>query len=176
MKIFLDMDGVLVDFVRGAHDHHNLNCTPWPYPPGVWDFVKHTGLSAAQFWSPLGFEFWSELNWTPDGEEILSLVPDCVLLTTPTLHIECPTGKMEWIRQNAPELYRRTVITATKEVCAHPNALLIDDADHNVDKWRANGGVAILVPRIWNSRHAECNNTVEILRKEICDAGIGSVS
>jgi hypothetical protein len=82
---------------------------------------------------------------------------------------------MQWIKNNLPQMYKRVIITAAKEMCAHPSALLIDDADHNVNKWRANGGVAILVPRIWNSRHAEADNTVEILRKEIRDAGIRSV-
>lgn len=176
MQVFIDMDGVIVDFVRGAHKFHGIDGV-WPYPRGVWDFVPLTGLSDAEFWEPLGFKFWSELHWTSDGHRIWDMVAghSPAIITTPTLHLECPAGKMQWIRNHLPDMYRRTVITAAKEVCAHPNALLIDDNDQNVDKWRACGGVAILVPRIWNSRHAECDDTVEILYKEISDAGIGSV-
>jgi hypothetical protein len=173
------MDGVIVDFIRGAHEHHKLKYDPWPYPVGKWDFVKRVDKTAYEFWSPLKFDFWSTLPWTPDGEEILSMLPfeDTCLLTAPTQEAECVTGKLRWVRDNLTGYNRKVIITPAKEMCAHPNALLIDDGDHNVDKWRANGGQAILVPRIWNSRHAECNNkcnssTVEILRKEISDAGI----
>ena len=40
-----------------------------------------------------------------------------------------------------------------KHFCARPDALLIDDGDHNVEAFRANGGQTILVPRPWNSLH-----------------------
>ncbi len=181
MKIFLDMDGVIVDFMRGAHEFHKLNYNPYPYPKGEWEFVEHTGITPKEFWSPLSYRFWSTLPWMPDGRAIydavldIHLLNDVAFLTTPTLEPGCVTGKIEWVRRHIPTMMMRTIITPAKEMCAHPNALLIDDADHNVDKWRDNGGVAILVPRIWNSRHAEAGSTVDILRKEISDAGIGSI-
>jgi len=176
-KIFLDMDGVIVDFMRGAHEYHKLPYSSYPYPVGEWMFTKHLLMDDHDFWSPLGYKFWAELPWMPDGHEIWRMIMDLdpVLCTAPTLHPGCAGGKMQWIKNNLPQMYKRVIITAAKEMCAHPSALLIDDADHNVNKWRANGGVAILVPRIWNSRHAEADNTVEILRKEIRDAGIRSV-
>lgn len=175
------MDGVIVDFMKGAHEYHGLEYPNDNYTDGVGNFTDKLPMSSREFWSPLDGEFWAGLDWTPDGKEIINivleyhLVNDVSLLTTPTLHIECASGKMQWIKNNLLRMYRRTIITPAKEMCAHPDALLIDDADHNVNKWRDNGGVAILVPRIWNSRHAEANDTVEILRKEIRDAGIGSV-
>jgi len=182
MKVFLDMDGVIVDFMNGAHEFHGIKYDPYPYPVNTWGFVKYTGMTDFDFWDPLDSEFWENLNWTPDGLEIFNTVrrvcplSDMALLSAPNMNIESTTGKIAWIRREIPQLMKRTIITNAKEMCAHPNALLIDDADHNVDLWRANGGVAILVPRIWNSRHAEADNTVEILRKEIRDASIGSVS
>jgi len=177
MKIFLDMDGVIVDFMKGAHAFHKLSYDPYPYPVGQWDFTDYLLMDDEAFWGPLGFKFWAQLPWMPDGHEIWRMVMDYdpVLCTSPTLHVECASGKMQWIKNNLPQMMRRTIITPSKEMCAHPNALLIDDADHNVDKWRANGGVAILVPRKRNSRYAEADRTVEILREEIRDAGIGSV-
>lgn len=182
-KIFLDMDGVIVDFMKGAHEFHNLPYSygDFPYPVNEWYFVHHTGMSNNEFWSPLGEAFWEGLDWTPDGLEIFHMLQDAThlenmaILTAPVLNAGCSAGKMTWVRNNIPALKRRVIVTNAKEMCAHPDALLIDDADKNVNLWRANGGVAILVPRKWNSRHAESENTVEILRKEIRDAGIGSV-
>ncbi len=34
---------------------------------------------------------------------------------------------------------------------AHPNAILIDDNEKEVDDFRTHGGMAILVPQPWNS-------------------------
>lgn len=178
------MDGVITDFMKGAHKFHGLDYdyeTNFPYPMNDWYFVKHTGMTNNEFWSDLDEAFWAGLDWTPDGKEILEMtlntfgIQNMAILTAPVLNAGCSAGKMTWVKNNIPALKRRVIVTNAKEMCAHPDALLIDDADKNVDLWRANGGVAILVPRKWNSRHAESDNTVEILRKEIRDAGIGSV-
>ena len=51
--------------------------------------------------------------------------------------------------------------TIRKHFCARPDALLIDDSDHNVEAFLAHGGQAILVPRPWNPLH--CMPTLTFL-------------
>ncbi len=151
------MDGVLVDFVRGSHQFHGLPYDPWPYPAGVWNFVNYLRMSENSFWSPLNYGFWESLPWTPDGKDILETVTDVglpiALITTPTLHPECVGGKIAWVKREIPELYRKLIVTPVKEMCAHPEAILIDDNDSNVARWITQGGKGILIPRIWNAKH-----------------------
>ena len=53
MFCFLDMDGVIADFVGGICHAHNR---PYPYDEpaalGVWDIEKLWSMSAAEFCSP----------------------------------------------------------------------------------------------------------------------------
>ena len=62
----LDMDGVLCDFVRGSLSHHGRTLD---YNTIEWDFVNQLGMPPAEFWAPLGFDFWAGLPWTPGGRD-----------------------------------------------------------------------------------------------------------
>jgi hypothetical protein len=60
-------------------------------------------------------------------------------------------GKKQWIRRYLPEeMWNNYLIGPPKHLCASPDALLIDDVEENVDKFRAYGGRAVLFPRPWN--------------------------
>ena len=155
-QIMLDLDGVLVAFLKGAGEFHNISLDPYPQP-GEWCLgPKIIGMSLKDFWSPLGHDFWANLGWWPDGGAILKLCIDAVgwknicLLTSPTLVPGCASGKMEWIQKNIPKLSRQFMIGPAKHFCDNGKRILIDDADHNLKKWT---GPKILVPRPWNSGH-----------------------
>ncbi len=62
---------------------------------------------------------------------------------------------------------RRTLLGDCKHACAHKGALLIDDSDEQVERFRQAGGWAILLPRAWNSRHAEAGDPVGALRRDL---------
>ena len=84
------------------------------------------------------------------------------LLTSPTIDPDCLAGKLEWIHEFTPKwLHRQYLVGPCKQFCAHPEALLIDDSDKNVNKFRDWGGQAVLVPRPWNTNHTL--NTMENL-------------
>lgn len=55
------------------------------------------------------------------------------------------------------------VIAWDKSCLAHPDSILIDDCDENVDKFNDAGGKAILVPQDWNSSYKlfDNNNVAE---------------
>ena len=154
--IMLDLDGVLVAFLKGAGKFHNISFDPYP-KPGEWFIGQDiTGMSLKDFWTPLGHDFWANLEWWHDGEAILKLCVDAVgwrnicLLTAPTLEPGCASGKMEWIQKNIPKLSRQFMIGPAKQFCSDRKRILVDDADHNIKAWT---GPSILIPRPWNKGH-----------------------
>lgn len=136
------------------------------------DILGTPRFTVPSFWSMIPRTFWSS---APKSAEHDWLLPKCVelvgqqgicLLTGPTKDPDCLAGKLEWIvRVLPPWLHRQYLVGPCKQFCAHPDALLIDDSDANVDKFRAWGGNALLVPRPWNMLHA--TNTMTHLQAEI---------
>lgn len=160
MKCFLDLDGVLVNFVGGACRHHRV-ATPYTRPEslGEWDCVKLLGMDDGQFWRGLGFDFWRLLDWMPDGRDILAVVENTFgmdnvcLLTSPSDNHGSVEGKRAWVKFHTPSYFRRLIVGSAKEFMAGPDRILIDDSPVNVGKFTASGGTALLVPRPWNHRH-----------------------
>lgn len=153
MKIFLDLDGVLADFAgHSARLFHK--------PPEViesWGFYEALGTNEDSFWARvhgLGADFWASIPPYPWYKrlysECLKAAPT-VILTSPSHHESSPQGKAVWLRERLDIGPKGYLMGAAKEHLAHPGALLIDDADHNVDRFRASGGKAILFPRPWNA-------------------------
>lgn len=163
LKCMLDLDGVLVDFLAGAHKFHGLPYSNEDYPYTLGEYQNcpppTSKMTTREFWDKLGHEFWADLSWILGGRTILAMVEDffgkenTCLLTTPTLNHGCITGKMEWIECEMPDYRRRYLIGPVKYFCASPDTVLIDDSDHNVNAFREAGGQAILVPRPWNSAY-----------------------
>ena len=176
--ILIDMDGVLVDFVGGVCqklDRFN------PYEDdrvkgkscrfrhhGNYEIQKIFGIPDQEFFGTLDYNFWSNLDWMPDGREILKLILQVFegnnhigLCSSPAGN-DCTDAKLYWINQHTPKFTRRFIITPKKHFLAMSNTILIDDRDHQVTEFNANGGRGILVPRPWNSMH--CTNALEHLK------------
>lgn len=159
MKCFVDLDGVLANFVGGAAAWHGLP-NPYEINPHAeaydcWDLM---GLTEDEFWAPLGEEFWVNLEPLPDAGEILYHAENrfgrenvCFLTSPCKAHSRCASGKVQWIQKHYPEYARRFLIGPPKYFCAHENAVLIDDYDVNCQKFADHGGHAVLVPRPWNA-------------------------
>lgn len=180
MRIFLDVDGVLANFVGGIHRAYGISYdyAYWPYAKGPkgWDFHNEFGMSFSDINKMCDFNFWANLKWTHDGQDILSIVRtfgDITLLTTPMPHVMSASGKMEWIKCNLPQYEKHVLIsTESKSVLAQvKDAILVDDHQKNVDDWCTSGGKAVLVPRWWNHRWHEATTTaisVELQLEDIC--------
>jgi len=159
-QVLLDMDGVLTDFVKHICQLHNR---PNPFlhgeNRGLFEMDKIWGMSASDFWSPCGYDFWSTMDWMPDAQDILGVLDSAVgtdnvcLLTAPCATAGCVEGKRDWVRKNLPEFSKRLMIGSAKEFMASPVRLLVDDRDENVDKYKAAGGPTFLYPRCWNRNH-----------------------
>jgi hypothetical protein len=155
---FLDMDGVLSDFVTAAHAIHKR---PFAMADVRWKFNESLGFvneTAGDFWSPMGREFWANLDWTPEGRDLLRGVEkifgphNIALLTSPCETDGCRDGKVDWVRKHIPQYERRMMMGGDKFLVAGPMKVLVDDHDGNCDKFVLGGGNVVRVPRPWNEQ------------------------
>jgi hypothetical protein len=191
-RVYVDLDGVLVDFVAGVHEAFGVNysCQNYPYKPGMWDMLEDIPrpgatplkngvsnfFSFAEINDACTKKFWQNLLWTHDGHDIWreiffkagNKLDKLVFLTTPMPNSESYEGKVKWVELNVPLMEKRTVITVTpKSNFASPTSLLIDDKDTNVEEFRAAGGHAILINRPWNKGHEKANDTYAEFVKDL---------
>lgn len=162
MRIFLDIDGVLRDFMRGACIAHgaDLDYVLASWRQGVWDDVTRIlgGGQEHAFWRPInmyGPRFWRRLEETPWLYRMISLVesidPQWHLVTMQS-HRSAVKGTVAWI-QDRWDHHRYYICGVTKRHISGPGRLLIDDKDSNVDEWRDEGGMAVLYPQPWNRNY-----------------------
>jgi hypothetical protein len=161
VKVFLDMDGVLTDFVRG--------CWRWfahhvPYREVKWLLEPQFGFAKAnEFWEALTREFWATLEWTPEGEELfqglvrIAGAENIVLCSSPSPWGKAGSaaGKIDWIEKRLPNWKSRYILSPCKHEAANSNILLIDDNNDNCEKFRKAGGFSLIVPQPWNVRASE---------------------
>ena len=172
MKIFLDLDGVLVDFVSGIHEVFDEQ---YKYgDPLEWNFFKKFGVTFDIVNEACCVDFWADLHWMHDGRLILDEVQrkfgEIYLLTTPMPNPGSGTGKLLWIKEYIPDLYKRTILSyASKSLLAGPDTLLIDDKDENIAEFVAAGGCGILVPRPWNELHGWADETLQVVKNSLED-------
>lgn len=167
-KILLDLDGVLVDFIKGAKQLHRKDYPYHPHNPSTqhemtpWELEPVFEMDGPELWEPMGFDFWANLDPLPHMNEFLELLEskfgeeNICILTSPIRTDGCIDGKMSWIKKNIPRYKRRFLVGPAKEFCAGPSRALVDDSHTNVDKFRQAGGHALLVPAPWNPRFKEC--------------------
>ena len=156
IKILLDVDGVLADFVGEACRHFGMPEIAKNWPSGEYNVAKVLQLPATTFWDALGGSFWTNIPKTTEADEIVKLCGpyDTCLLTSPPLNPYVAAIKIRWISKMFPQFERKFLIGPAKEFCAAPNHILIDDNVLNVIEFGKAGGNAILVPRPWNDSYA----------------------
>lgn len=186
MKIFVDLDGVIVDFslpamrkcgvaIRDESEYPN-NCG--------WDLVRAINILRQKqnklpiddryFWNSLDYKFWFTLKMYTASYSFLRFLEykgEVYFATSPTLSTSCVAGKYAWVMKYLPDYRKKLFIGASKEAFASPDSLLIDDRDRNCERFEEAGGKAILVPRPWNLLgYDEMPLTRTIARvKELCD-------
>lgn len=176
IQVLLDQDGIIADFV-------GQSCVTlkrdYPYTTlesmGCWEIEKLFGMTARAFWANIDFseEFWSMMPKTPEADELVALAGNLVgmdnvgIATAAHLTPNVILGKRKWIARNYPQFRDRVIIGRAKEFMAGPHRLLIDDKDSNVQKFREAGGHAILVPRHWNSAHADAHAALTRVKWEL---------
>jgi hypothetical protein len=125
------------------------------------EMLGYERFDVKSFWSMIPRNFWASCPMSDEYPWLFQLCVDLVgqenvcFLTGPTKDPDCLAGKLEWINRFTPEfMHRQYLIGPRKQFCAHHEALLVDDSDANIDKFREWGGNGILVPRPWNTLNA----------------------
>ena len=149
LKIFCDMDGVLVDFIRGYYELTGRDITG----------AYHTDK---KFWEPIdkaGYQFWVNLNWTSDGKELWDYIKkyNPELLSSPSIQNDSRVGKHNWVKKELPGVHLILRSADKKSEFATPDSILIDDRPSNVEQWISAGGIGIL--------HTSAKDTIEQLKK-----------
>lgn len=160
-KCFLDVDGVIADFVAGACEIHNAEYPYFqPQNMGIYEMEGLLGLTSIEFMEPMNKDFWAGLKPTQDAGDIVRLVeekfgPKNVCLLTKPVHTPgCLEGKVLWIRHHFPQFLNRFLIgSASKAFCAAENTVLIDDHEKNVEAFTSAGGNGFLMPAPWNWKY-----------------------
>jgi len=154
-QIFLDMDGVIVDFDEGIRQRYNVE---W-YPTEFKLPYKLLGVTFNEFWKDMeDSTFWADLPWTEDGKRIQSILePFKPTILSAAFTDGTIAGKLEWLGREYPDTMKagqRRVLIANgheaKASIAGPGKILIDDRNSNIDQWTAAGGIGIMYPRPWN--------------------------
>lgn len=163
MKCFLDLDGVVADFVGHACRKFNLQN---PYANAdrelPRDIAKLLQVPPAIFWDDLGYSFWSTMPLTPEGSQIYSMVTEAFgienvcFLSAAVRTDGCTDGKRSWCRKHFPQTPllvsqpAKAGAHVVKAFCAGPGTILIDDCVKNTGEFSFAGGRAFLYPRPWN--------------------------
>ena len=156
-KIFCDLDGVLVDFCKGVR---NLT----GYEPEQ--------MSLKKMWTHIlnRPKFFSELDWTENGQELWSYLIKLVGIENVTSSINILTGlpyskkkkvekdKIEWCRKKLNyDITVHTCNSSEKWKYSDQRMILIDDRIELKSQWEKYGGVFI--------HHTSTARTVSVLNK-----------
>lgn len=156
-KIYLDMDGVIVDFISAIHKLFKLT-----------DFREWEKMGKEKYVdiNKTGEKWWSEMNWLSDGKKLWNYLKDydvTILSAGPKDKISHPIsveGKRNWLNKNIGSSYGSNAIITTaveKQKHADKNHILIDDSPRNIKQWISKGGIGIL--------HKNTSDTIKQLKK-----------
>lgn len=160
IRLFVDLDGVLVDFESGVKSIFGK------YPDE---------LSSKEMWSKLSGvdNFFSTLSWMSDGRHLWDFVKDY----QPTILSGTPFGKWaapqkhDWcareLGEDVPVLtcLARDKPTVAALNCNHGDIkVLIDDRQKNKDPWIAHGGIFI--------HHKNAVDSIEKFTKLLSDYSV----
>ena len=174
MKCFLDMDGVLADFVGGVCKAHNRTCYDKPEHLGEFQLEKCWGITAEAFWRPTNnWDFWFNLEKTPEADAIVELAfrnfgeKNVAILTSPSLDRSCVPAKRAWVEKYYPSLAKGMIFSWGKGMIGGPGRVLVDDRDRNVEDWDAAEGYGVLMPRPWNRWHQSADWPMVVIKEQI---------
>ena len=174
-KIYIDIDGVLADFVSALHRKLNIpfDYNNYQYKIGEYNIFKEIenkyGIKYEDILKLLKDKnFWANMPLYPNAKDIVNAAINAVgvnnvyILTRPMeeLNGEDIEGKKELINKNFPELKNNFIAAKNKESFANENSILIDDWDENINKFIKNKGSGILVKRPWNSNYKETKTSI----------------
>jgi phosphoglycolate phosphatase-like HAD superfamily hydrolase len=137
-KLFIDMDGVLVDFIAGVGNILGMN-----------NAKRNTTLDKHEWQAIKDVEnFWIDLPKLRGTDQLWNFVkkfrPD-ILSAAPADWPEAKIQKTQWLKNNLGGVSGKIHIVQRKDkVNFAERNVLIDDFDKNIKEWEAAGGIGIL--------------------------------
>ena len=135
--IFFDMDGLIVDFVKGYKDAFNRSA------------YEDDSFTVEQFVNQIP-HFFRLLPVNEKGMELFNELKDkynIIFLTTPMKSmVHCKRDKVEWIKEHIGN-YDVIFSSSKADYVIDSESILIDDMDYNISPWKENGGTGILFPQ-----------------------------
>jgi 5'(3')-deoxyribonucleotidase len=146
--LFIDMDGVLTDFIKGYHELTGKD-------------ISGEYHNNDDFWDPInkaGYDFWINLKWKEDGKKLWKYIEkyNPTVLSAPSKKDDSRVGKHDWIKRELPGVHLILRTAKNKKEFAAPDSILIDDLKDNVDSWKEAGGIGIL--------HTSADDTIKKLK------------
>lgn len=162
--VYVDMDGVLANFLWGALKAHDRLDLYENWPKGQWNISTALGVTEDAFWAKIDErkeQFWASLPKTAACDVLLTSLyrwasnPDrpanIAIATAPSLSPYAAAGKTMWLQHHYGRGFRDFVITPDKELLGQPGAVLLDDCEPNISKFSRKKGFGILVPSVTNA-------------------------
>ncbi len=148
--LYLDMDGVLVDF-DGGYKKLSKGKT-------IKETTEDEGeKSAREKYLAAGVDWWANLDWIQGGKEVWNASEKlfervCILSSAgtsdPIRGKMVTEGKMLWLSKNIPSMKHSNVFIVfgkhLKPNYATKNSILVDDVWVTIDRWNKQGGFGIL--------------------------------
>lgn len=139
-RLYVDLDGVLCDFDRGAEAVLGMPCQ---------DFQQLHGEKLMWHWLAKADGFYEGLEWMPGGRELWDAVrvtrPRPVILTGLPLGIWAGPQKRAWCaRELGLNVAVVTCLSREKHFFCSAGDILIDDREQARGEWERAGGIFIL--------------------------------
>jgi hypothetical protein len=172
MTVFLDLDGVLVDWDTPAAKLAGIDLNDpeirtslkngehiYDHCPDICNIIEKAGA-----------DFWMNLELTPHALQLYNTLAaleeqgiiTLAFLTSVGRWSSAASAKLDYIKKNFPNHAGRYVICKDKYLCAHSNALLVDDTKGKLDKFQAAGGRVYQWPKPVKLEDNETNFAVEL--------------
>lgn len=149
--IYLDMDGVVVDFTKAVLQYFN-----WPLDTFIdnYEVERVIKISREEMLNCYNssHDFWANMDKLPWADELFNWATEnsnkVMFLSKPSEHPVSYSGKATWLKTHYPGT--DFALVTSKSPNSKPGTLLVDDYYPNVVKFRRFGGHAAIFPRPWN--------------------------
>ena len=170
MLVFLDMDGVIVNWDEGVC---KLFSNYYEWKPEHKSICDALNITKSQLWSKVRSTkgFWENLQPYPWLDELLDVLNDYEvhICTSPGIcDAETFHGKATWINKYLGSKFNKNfVLTPNKWMLAKPDRILIDDYDKQITPFKEAGGHTILFPQEWNSNSHNSHRKIEYVKEKL---------
>jgi len=141
-KLYLDMDGVITDFMGRFKELFKVDVAAYETEHGV-----------ESIWKPInehGVKFWANIPWTYDGHRLWRYVKkfDPIIISARpklTLSKFVAPGKQIWLDKEVGKHVARHIGRRKDKIkLCQFGRVLIDDYEKTVIEWRERGGIGIV--------------------------------